>query len=307
MKAMRFLIFLFLLTVFVFSATAQQPEPPRFTDEVSVSIVNLYASVRDSKGRPVYGLKQGDFSLYINGKHQQITNFSSDVTEPLNIVFLLDVSGSMRMLNKFDTAKAIIKEISKMLAPDDEVALMIFADGEVEMLVDFTKDKKKMVDRMDLLKAYGGTALRNAVAYCHRLLIENVGKKGVLLLSDGLDNRSDLPLNEALAIASKVELPIYTFELVQSQFVQDDKHDDEIDVQPLKAFAEATGGLYFTLQEASPKDITKACAKIFEDLKYQYYIGYTAQNDESSYGRVDLRTNDRKHRVRVRYSVVPGG
>ena len=305
---MRFPLILLLLILMAMAAMAQQqPEPPPFADEVSVSIVNLYASVRDSKGRPVNGLKQEDFSLFINGKPMKITNFSSDITEPLNVVFLLDVSGSMRMLGKFETAKDIIKGICDMLGPDDEVALMIFADGEVEMLVDFTKDKKKMTNRMDQLKAYGGTALRNAVAYCHRLLIENVGKKGVLLLSDGLDNRSDLPLDQALGIASKVELPIYTFELIQSQLVEQHKDDDEIDVQPLKAFAEATGGLYFTLEEASPKDITKACAKIFEDLKYQYYIGYTARSGDNSYGRVDLRTTDRKHHVRVRYSVVPGG
>lgn len=304
MRKAGFLILVILAAVNLFG---QQSETPNFSDEVSVSVVNLYASVRDSKGRPVYGLKQGDFSLFINGKHQQITNFSADITEPLNIVFLLDVSGSMRMLNKFETAKSIIHKICGMLDPEDEVALMIFADKEVEMLVDFTKDKKHMLDRMDQLKAYGGTALRNAVAYCHRLLIENVGKKGVLLLSDGLDNRSDLPLTEALGIAAQVELPIYTFELVQSQFVQEQKDGEEIDVAPLKAFAEATGGLYFTLEEASPKDISKACAKIFEDLKYQYYIGYMAHSDENSYGRVDLRTKDRKHRVRVRYSVVPGG
>jgi VWFA-related protein len=299
-----------LLAGILISMTAfsqQQEEVPEFSDEVSVSIVNLYASVRDGKGRPVYGLKQEDFSLFIDNKPQEISNFSADITEPINIVFLLDVSGSMRMLDKFDTAKSIIRGVCNLLAPDDEVALMIFADGEVEMLVEFTKDKKRLIHRMDQLKAYGGTALVNAVAYCHRLLINNVGKKGVLLLSDGLDNRSQLPLPDALGIASRVEMPIYTFELIQSRFVEEQRDDNEIDVQPLKAFSEATGGLYFTLQEASSEEVAKACAKIFEDLKYQYYIGYMARAGDKSYGRVDLRTRDRKHHVRVRYSVVPGG
>jgi hypothetical protein len=133
-----------------------------------------------------------------------------------------------------------------------------------------------------------------------------VGKKGVILLSDGLDNRSDLSLEKAVQMASQVELPIYTFELIRSKWIEEAQSGQEIDVLPLKVFAEATGGLYFTLEEASAEDIDKACSKIFEDLKYQYYIGYTPEGSVS-YGRVELRTGDPKHRVRVRYSVVPGG
>ncbi len=279
---------------------------PTISAEVSVSIVNLYATVRSSKGRPIYSLTQDDFTLFINGKKQEISHFSNDITEPLNVVFLLDVSGSMRLLDKFDTAKNIIKAVMEKLTPDDEVALMIFADGEVEMLVDFTKDKKALISRMDQLKPYGGTALRNAIAYSHRLLLEQIGKKGVLLLSDGLDNRSDLPLEQAVQMAANVEVPIYTFELIRSKWIDEAQTEQDIDVLPLKIFAESTGGLYFTLEEASVEDIDKACSKIFEDLKYQYYIGYTPQGTVS-YGKVELKTKDPKHRVRVRYSVVSGG
>ena len=110
-------------------------------------------------------------------KTRDHTLFRTDITEPLNIVFLLDVSGSMRLLDKFDTAKNIIKAIIAKFTPDDEVALMIFADGEVEMLVEFTKDKKALIERMEQLKPYGGTASRNAIAYSHRLLIQANWKK----------------------------------------------------------------------------------------------------------------------------------
>jgi VWFA-related protein len=292
---------------------SQQLEIPKFTQEVSVSIINLYASVRTSKGRPVYGLQEGDFSLYIDGKPQAISNFSGDITEPLNIAFLLDVSGSMRMLDKLETAKGIIRGVVSRLEPNDEVALMIFADGAVELLVDFTKDKQKMLNRMDQLKAYGGTALRDAIAYCHRLLIENVGKKGILLLSDGVDTRSDLTLDQATSQAAKIEVPIYTFELIKSKFageVEEDKEKQkDVDELPLRAFAESTGGLYFRLgDEHSQEELESACLKIFEDLKYQYYIGYTPeQNSDGSYGKVVLKTKNPEHRVRVRYSVIAGG
>jgi len=282
-------------------------ETPKFSDQISVSLVNLYASVRDSKGRPVYALKQDDFTLFEDGRRQTITNFSADITEPLNIAFLLDVSGSMQYLRKDDIAKGIIRNICGRLGPEDQVALLIFADKEVELLVDFTTDKQAVIHRMEKLEPYGGTALRNAIAFCHRLLIQSVGKKGVLLLSDGVDTRSDLSLKEAIQHAAAVELPIYTFELVRSKWVEEGM-EREVDDLPLKAFAEGTGGLYFSMDQLSAEEeITKACEKIFEDLKYQYYIGYVPDGGHSAYGRLELKPRNPKHRVRVRYSVIHEG
>lgn len=280
-------------------------DTPKYSEDVSVSLVNLYASVRTEKGRPVYGLKQEDFTLSVNGKKQTITNFSADITEPVNIAFLLDVSGSMRMLDKFEIAKDIVRKVIARMGPEDQVELIIFADSEAELLVPFTTDKQRLITRMDQLKAYGGTALRDALAYCHRLMIESVGKKAVVLLSDGVDNRSELTLEQATAQAGAVELPIYAFELIKSKWVDDGKEKD-LDELPLKAFAEATGGLYFSMDEPSDEEVAKACAKIFEDLKYQYYIGYMPSDSKSVYGRVDLRTKNSKNRIRVRYSVIHG-
>jgi len=303
---MKAILLMILCTVSIVFAQSEI-ETPKFSDQISVSLVNLYASVRDNKGRPVYALKQEDFTLFENGKRQTITNFSGDITEPLNIAFLLDVSGSMKMLGKLDTARGIIRNICRRLDKQDQVALLIFADGEVELLVDFTTDKQAVIQRMQKLEPYGGTALRNAVAFCHRLLIQSVGKKGVLLLSDGVDTRSDLGMEEAIRNASAVELPIYTFELVRSKWLEEGVERD-IDELPLKAFAEGTGGLYFSLDQLSEEnEITKACAKIFEDLKYQYYIGYVPDGGNSAYGRLELKTKNPKHRVRVRYSVIHGG
>ena len=298
-----------LLLVFLFPCllfAQEQEEIPHFTEDVSVSIVNLYASVRDDNGRPVHGLNQADFALYVDGKYQTITNFSADITEPLNLAFLVDVSGSMGMLHKFETATRIIHGLVRRLGKDDEVALLIFADGAVERLIDFTKDKQKMLDRLAKLKPYGGTALRNAIGYCSRLLIQNVGKKGIILLSDGVDTRSDLSMEEATRMAAAVEIPIYAFELIRSKWVQEGKEKD-VDVLPLMETAKSTGGLYFALDPSMGEELDLAAAKIFEDLKYQYYIGYVPAGSHSSYGKVELKTKKPKHRVRVRYSVVHGG
>jgi Ca-activated chloride channel homolog len=298
-------MFLFFLPALLF-AQQEEVEVPRFTQEMSVSIVNLYASVRDEDGRPVYALRQGDFTLFVDGRKQTITNFSSDITEPLNLAFLIDVSGSMAMMNKFEIAKKIVHSLVGRLQKEDQVSLLIFADGEVELLVEFTKDKHRMLNRMEQLKPYGGTALRNAVAYCSRLLIQNVGKKGIVLLSDGVDTRSDLSMAEATRMAGAVEIPIYAFELIRSKWVEEGQ-EKSVDELPLLEIAKATGGLYFRSSPTMGEELDRAAAKIFEDLKYQYYIGYVPHGSHSTYGKVDLRTKNPNHRVRVRYSVVHGG
>jgi hypothetical protein len=108
-------------------------------------------------------------------------------------------------------------------------------------------------------------------------------------------------------MASSVEIPIYAFELIRSKWVEEGGKEKAIDVAPLQTIADSTGGLYFTVDPNMGEELNLASAKIFEDLKYQYYIGYVPHGSHSGYGKVDLKTKKPNHRVRVRYSVVHGG
>ena len=142
------------------------------------------------------GLQEVGYSKVEDDQPVEVTHFSADRV-PISLGIVLDVSGSMATLNRFDIAKRIIRALVSRLKKGDQVALLIFADSMVELLVDFTTDQQRMVERMEKLQPYGGTALRNAVAYCSRLLIENVGKKGIVLLSDGVDTRSEISANRS--------------------------------------------------------------------------------------------------------------
>ena len=105
-------------------------------------------------------------------------------------------------------------------------------------------------------------------------------------------------MEEAIRMAGAVEIPIYAFELIRSKWVEEGK-ETPIDELPLMTIAQATGGLYFRLDPGLGEDLDRASAKIFEDLKYQYYIGYVPHGSPTSYGKVELKTKKPNHRARA--------
>src|SRR5262245_7282451 len=76
------------------SAAAPAQDPP--TIKVDVDIVNVLASVRDKRGALVPNLQKSDFTVFEDGKTQEIKYFAKDTDVPLTIGLLVDVSGSQR-------------------------------------------------------------------------------------------------------------------------------------------------------------------------------------------------------------------
>jgi len=296
--------FFFLLVILCAAAlNAQQSQPeelPTYSETVDVSVINLYASVTDGKGRPVYGLKKEEFTLFQGGKQQAIDYFSADTTEPVTMILMLDTSGSMRLQNKFDLARDMIRGIVDKLRAEDEVALVTFGNDQVLPLISLTRNKKQILQKLDTIMPAGPTALWDAIVYCQKKLAENYGKKAIVLLTDGFDTRSEGTFEAAVKEASKVELPIYVFEIAVPEDAEL-KEEDYFD-SPLARFAEVTAGLHFLLDPEEEKDIEKATAKIVEELKYQYYFGYSS-SDPGLPRDVRLTTNNVKYRVRLRHSL----
>jgi hypothetical protein len=97
------------------------------------------------------------------------------------------------------------------LKPTDETALLIFADGEVEVASGYSEDKTRLLEVLAGIEAYGKTALNDAVAvspeYARKGRHE---KKALLLVTDGIENDSQYSPAQAAEIAKKVDVPIYT-------------------------------------------------------------------------------------------------
>src|SRR5499427_7050511 len=127
---------------------------------VDVRLVNVVATVVDSRGRSIPNLKVDDFVLEEDGKPQEITHFTQDQNVPVSVGILLDTSGSMD--RKIRTALESVERFSRRIHPNDEIFLITFS-GRPVLRQDFTDDRDKLSQALHHVNATGGTALYDAL------------------------------------------------------------------------------------------------------------------------------------------------
>src|SRR5438093_1169748 len=128
---------------------------------VDVHLVNVVATVTDDRGQYVPDLTQDDFTLYEDGKIQEISHFSQDRNVPVSVGILLDTSASMD--RKIRTAVEAVDRFIRRIHPDDEIFLMTFS-GQPYLRQDFTDDRDKLSQSLRRIFPSGGTALYDALA-----------------------------------------------------------------------------------------------------------------------------------------------
>lgn len=272
-----------------------------------VSLVMLPTAVFDKRGRMVRGLEAGDFDLYENALPQSIRYFSSDTTEPVSIAFMLDLSGSMRQMDKLLHAKEAIRFFVDSLESQDQFALIGFADKQVAWITDFTRERDRFLLRLSVQDGYGQTALHDAVAAAPGLVDERLaGRKAIVLITDGVDNFSQLEQMRALDLARRVHVPIYAIGFMSVDPDHLPKDVVETNFQTLTTIAEETGGRVFAVHD--PAELKEAVNTIDDELRFQYMIGYYPSEigGEGEFRRVQLEAGKR-HAVRTRsgYYVKP--
>ncbi len=288
------------------SFLAQKKQDPAF--DISVSAVSIAVTVQDRKGRFVSDLQVDDFTVFENKEIKAISYFQHDFSAPLSLTILLDVSGSMALQDKMkDCKQGLFNLLSYLLKPQDEVSLLIFADGQVEVASGFTTDKQNLLKILEKTEAYGQTALNDAVAvspeYANRGKNE---KRALLLITDGIENDSQSSPEQAVEIARTVDVPIYTigYKLPLSDiYLKKHKHNSDLTsagiVATLDRFSQATGGKAFFLNQ--PFDLYAALREIKQELSHFYIIGYTSYRDpDDEYRKIEVVTSKKKYLVRTR-------
>ena len=278
-------------------------------EEVEVRLVMLHATVLDRRGEVVPSLSPDDFLLEENGIPQTISVFGTAFDQPLRIAFLLDVSGSMGVRGKLETAKDAVRRFVAALRPGDEVGLLIFADGDVRVESEFSTDREPFLKRLARQEAYGQTALRDALAVAPTLLAAaGPGRKALILITDGVDNASEMTSFEAMRVARQVQVPVYVLGLTDLP-------------RPLRRRARRTrtGGSFFeVLAELAGRtggelfpvfsvdETEKAVARVEARLRAQYVIGYHPGHDPAGgavrreFRRIELKPVNRRLHVETR-------
>lgn len=291
----------------VSSLLAQENVQDKNAHEYVVRAITLAVTVQDGKGRFVNNLTEKDFTILENNKKKPITYFNHDFAAPLSLTVLLDVSGSMAIENKLEECKTVLRNLAtRLLRPRDEIALLLFADGQVEVAAKHAADKSQFLKELENAKAWGQTALNDAVAvspeYATRAGNE---KRALLLVTDGLENDSQSTPEQALEIARRVDVPIYIigYKIPLNEQLAGLKRKEGTTsagiISTLDKFSQATGGRAWFLDQ--PTDLADVIREIRNEQAHQYIIGYTSYQDTSDlYRWIRVATPNRKLRIRTR-------
>jgi VWFA-related protein len=289
----------------------QGQAPPVIKSEVT--LVNLFATVRDKNKRVITDLKQDDFKIFEDGHEEKISFFSKEMNLPITLGLLLDTSGSeQRNLPTIQDAGS--RFIHRVLRKGDEAMVMSF-DSDVDLLSDLTDDRAQLERAINKARInipgggmiagnpgpiggqqITGTALYDAIYLaCGDKLNGEAGRKALVIVTDAEDEGSKVRLEEAIEAAQRTDTVIHIL------LVVDPRYGGNAGVG--HKLAEETGGRMISVR--SERNIEEAFDQISEELRSQYTLGYYPSNNNKDGKfrkiKVDLSNNELKVLARKGY------
>jgi VWFA-related protein len=278
------------------------------TLKVRVNVVQLFYNVKDKKGGLIPSLTKDDFELFEDGKQQTIKYFAAESNLPLTLGILIDSSGSqMRVLEmEKEVGGAFLSNILR----DKDEAFVIDFDVNIDLLQDFTNDihrLKAALNKAKINTGGGGGSLpglgggpiptsnpRGTLLYdavylaAHDELSHEVGRKAMILLTDGEDQGSQLRIKDAIEAAQKSDSICYVLLIADRGFYGFGGYSGDSE---MKKLAGETGGRVIEVGNKMDK-LRDAFDQIAKELRSQYNIGYTPTNSalDGSFRKVEIRS-----------------
>jgi len=242
------------------------------TFHVDVKLVNIFVIVTDKNGAIVGDLTREDFAVFEDGRPQQISIFEKQSEVPLNLTLAIDTSGSVQK-DMSDEEAAAKRFAQAILRTQDQMSVLQFATT-VRELTPFT-NRLDVIDRgLRQLRSDWATALYEAICVGSDRLGPRQGRKVLVVISDGDDTAKTSTYQDALEAALRNEVMIYSIIDVP---IEASAGRDTGGEHALITLAEQTGGKHFYVGEGG---LDKAFAKVSDDLRTQYMIGYYPRHQD---------------------------
>jgi VWFA-related protein len=268
------------------------------TIRVPVNEVRVIFTVTDKHGRYIKDMKKNDFKVIDDRKPaDQIRSFRSETDLPLQVGLLVDASNSVRDRFKFEQ-EAAVEFLNAIIRPRYDTAFVVGFDATPDVTQDFTDDTELLSRGVRALRAGGGTALYDALYYACRdklLKHEQAGplRRAIILLSDGDDNLSHVSREEAIEMAERAEVIVYS---ISTNISGMKGKGDKV----LERIADATGGrAFFPFQI---RDVSDAFTSIQDELRSQYAMSYKPADfvADGRFRSIEILAHVKGLRVRTR-------
>ncbi len=262
-----------------------------------VNEVRVVFTVTDRHGRYIKDLKSNDFRVIDDQKPAELRSFRSETDLPLQVGLLVDASNSVRDRFKFEQ-DAAVEFLNSIIRPRYDKAFVVGFDATPEVTQDFTDNTENLSAGVRMLRAGGGTAMYDALYFACRdklLKQEQTGpvRRAIILLSDGEDNLSHVTREEAIEMAQRAEVIVYT---ISTNISGMKGNGDKV----LVRIADATGGrAFFPFQM---REMSDAFLSIQEELRSQYAVAYKPANflPDGRYRTIEILAQDKGLKVRTR-------
>ncbi len=297
-----------------------QEEDLGATISVDVQVVNVLATVRDKQGVLLNSLTKSDFIVEEDGVPQEIRYFTRQADLPLTIGLLVDTSVSQQRVLEVQRS-AGFKFYENVLRQKKDLAFLMSFDVDVELLQDLTDSKRLLGDGLQELRVQSsgprmgpvpqsgrpvGTAMYDSIYLAaDEMLRPQVGRKAVVLITDGNDYGSKISLDEAVEYSLRSDVVIYSVRYFDRQFYFRSGAQGMGGASTLKKLARATGGSMYEVTRRQTLD--KILDTINEEIRNQYSIGYTPKRDLSVKGfrKIEVKTRGGGHKVQARQGYYP--
>jgi VWFA-related protein len=281
--------------------------PPPILEITTVTrVVDVYATVKDAKGRLVTSLGRDRFELREDGVPQQVDYFANETNAPLRLGLLVDTSASQAAILATEREKAVAF-LRAVLGPADQAFVVRF-DRDVDLLQGLTTDMPLLASAIAAVRADPGppaadppgggrprgTRLYDAIRQASDLLAGQKGRKVLVLLTDGEDQGSRTTREGALEAAERAEVMIHSVLVADPLFYWGRGRDYKGEAA-LAALQGKTGGSMIRPESSAGLE------EIASEIRAQYRLGYIPRKSryDGSFRRLEVRLRGR-YTVRAR-------
>jgi Ca-activated chloride channel family protein len=262
--------------------------------KIETKLVAVTAIARGESGQAISGLTRQDFLLKQDGKPQSITYFSPSSELPLTLAVMVDTSGSQRDFIPDEIAASRDFFPILMTRAKDRAVLVQF-DSEILELAELTNSVPTLEEALSKLSdkrgdLAGGTRLYDAIsAVSHLELGDQLGRRAMVILTDGGDFGSEIKIGAAIAEAQRADIMIYSIYYSRGGGEKG----------ALEQLSNATGGRVFTV--GPTMSLKQVYAAIDDDLRLAYELGYRPpESHPNKFHKIELSTVQKKLTVQAR-------
>jgi Ca-activated chloride channel homolog len=272
------------------------PAPELSSDQtirLDVTRVPVLFTVADKKGHFVTDLTKDEFEVVENKKAQTILDFNGESNLPLRLAVLIDTSNKSRERFNFQQ-EAATNFVETVVRPGLDKAMVVSFDTSAELVASLTDDIGKLNASIRDLRPGGGSALYDAIFFACKEKLQDQPperfRRAMVILSDGEDSQSRYTREQALEMAQKADVVVYT---VSTNNSGQENDGDKI----LRYFAQETGGQAFVPFKAS--DLNQSFENIANELRHQYIVVYRPEpfKADGLYHPLEIRVKGRKDLV----------